>query len=528
MTKFLYTASALGMALVSQAALAAGSAADTVANLVGQVEVLKEQLHSIQQQLEALKAESAADREALAQETEIREAAVKAARDANLAVGGQNVFENGTVKMMPPANPKAAESATHRFSMTSADGTWSIAPTGRIHLDVGGFLNQKAESSTGPGTAASGKLSSGVNARRARIGITGKAMGDFTYTLILDAGGGSGDATAAINEARFGYTGIRNTIIEFGYGSQYFTLEDATSSNDIMFMERSTPTTLATNFNSGDPRGTAGFRAWENNWWFGAYLTSSTPNITHSLTNRGFGAYERFTYQPYQAELASLHVGVGSAQVFEIPNSGPGTAASFTMSDRPENRIDGTSLLSTGSLGTVTNPVTSVGVYDFETAATYGSLFYQGEYFHYVVERRGKPKAQFDGAYAQVSYTIGGRRVYMPATGAYSGVNPITPFSPTTGGMGAFEFAARISYVDLVDRYNSSVLATAQPFMVNGGRQVNYTAALNWFLNSNMLVKLDFIHTNIDKDNAITATSPVPTGAGIKLDAVIARFQAMF
>ncbi len=524
MRRFLYTTSALALALMAGPALAA----DTGADMARQIQALQEQLRTMQQQLDALKASDAANREALAQETATREAAVKAERDANLASGGQNVFENGTVKMVPPANPKTAESATHRFAMTSADGTWSIAPTGRIHFDVGGFVRQDAEGTTGPGTAAGGKLSSGINARRARLGITGKAMNDFTYTLILDAGGGSGDGAATINETRFGYTGIRNTVIEIGYGSQYFTLEEATSSNDIMFLERSSPTTLATNFNSGDPRGAVGFRTWENNWWFGAYLTSSAPNVTHSLTNRGFGAYERFTYQPFQTELTSLHVGVSSAQVFEIPNTGPGTAASFTMNDRPENRIDGTSLLNTGPLGTVANPVTGVQVYDFETAAAYGSLFYQGEYFHYVVDRRGKPKAQFDGAYAQISYTIGGRRIYTPATGAYSGINPITPFSPKTGGMGAFEFGARISYVDLVDHYNSSLPALAQPNMVNGGRQTNYTAALNWFWNSNMLVKLDYIHTNIDKANPIATAGAIPTGAGLKLDAVVARFQAMF
>ena len=78
------------------------------------------------------------------------------------------------------------------------------------------------------------------------------------------------------------------------------------------------------------------------------------------------------------------------------------------MGDRPENRIDGTQLLTTGALGTIANPVTGVQVYAAETAATYGSLFYQGEYFRYAVERSGKPKAHFDDAYAQISYTIGG------------------------------------------------------------------------------------------------------------------------
>lgn len=524
MRKISYATSALALTLLAGPAFAA----ETPAERARQIQALQEQLRVIQQQLEAMKASSAAQQEAIDKEIAAREAAVLAAREANLAAGGQTVFENGLVKTIPPANPKVAESGTHRFTMTSPDGNWSIGPTGRIHFDVGGFLNQEPEGSTGPGTTAGGKISSGVNVRRARLGIAGKAMGDFTYSLILDAGGGDGDSTAYINEARFGYTGIRNTVLEIGYGAQYFTLDEATSSNDIMFLERSTPATLASNFNSGDPRAAAGFRTWETNWWFAAYLTASAPNVVHRLTNRGFGAYERATYQIVQTELTSLHVGVGGAQVFQAPNTGPGTAASFTMGDRPENRIDGTQLLSTGALGTVANPVTGVQVYDFETAATYENLYYHGEYFRYVVDRRGKPAAKFDGAYAQISYTIGGRRIYSPATGAYSGVNPVTPFSPNKGGMGAFEFAARISYADLVDHYTSSLTAASQPFMVNGGRQTNYTAGLNWHWNSNMLVKLNYIHSNIDKANPVTATNPRPVGAGLELDAVIARFQAMF
>ena len=64
--------------------------------------------------------------------------------------------------------------------------------------------------------------------------------------------------------------------------------------------------------------------------------------------------------------------------------------------------------------------------------------------------------------------------------------------------------------------------------MVNGGRQTNLTLGLNWFWNSNMLVKLNYIHTNIDKANPVTVPGGTPIGAGLALDAVVARFQAMF
>ena len=180
-----------------------------------------------------------------------------------------------------------------------------------------------------------------------------------------------------------------------------------------------------------------------------------------------------------------------------------------------------------GALGTAANPVTSAQVYGVEAAAALGSFFMQGEYLHDVVKRR-LDSVNVGGGYVQASYTIGGRRTYVPASGAYSGVNPITPFSPKNNGWGAFEFAARVSYMDLVDNYSSSLLAIDQPFMVNGGRQTNYTLGFNWFWNSNMLWKFNFIHTEFDKANPITAASALPIPLGLSLDTFAARFQFMF
>lgn len=522
-TRFVFAAAAV----MAAAAPVPAGAAETAADLAQQIQVLREQLDRMQEQLNALQASEAAGREALAKETAAREAAEKLAREQNLAAGGRNVIEAGSVKMIPPETPKVTESSSHRFALSSADGAWTIAPTGRVHFDMGVYLSQKPEGTTGPGTAAGGRLTSGVNARRARLGVSGRAMGDFTYALVLDAGGAT-DGTAQINEARIGYTGFRNTVLEIGYGAQNFMLDESTSSNDIMFMERPSPVTIGGSFNAGDPRASMGFRTWESNWFLAAYLTSSTPNVTHALTERGFGAYQRLTYNIIQNDLQSVHIGVNAAQVFDPPESGPTAAASFTLSDRPEIRVDPTTLLNTGALGTAANPVTSAQVYGVEAATALGSFFMQGEYLRYVVNRRLGPAVNTGGGYVQASYTIGGRRRYVASSGAYSGVNPITPFSPRTNGWGAFEFAARVSYTDLVDHYNSSIPAIDQPYMVNGGRQTNLTLGFNWFWNSNMLWKFNYVHTEFDKANPISAANPLPIPLGLSLDVLAARMQFVF
>jgi phosphate-selective porin OprO/OprP len=506
---------------------APGRAAD--GDMARQVQALQEQLRALQQQIDALKASDVASKEAIAKETEAREESEKAAREAALEQGGTLVFDRGRAKVVPAQNPKVVQSGTNRFTLSSADNAWTIAPTGRLHFDFGGYFSQKPEGATGPGTVAGGKLTGGINVRRARLGVTGRALNDFTYSLILDAGGAT-DGAATINTASIGYTGIRNTIIEAGYMASFYTLDEATSSNDILFVERATPAALASAFNAADPRGQAGFRTWESRWWLGAYMTFSAPNTQHALTRRQLGAYQRFVYRPYEDGVDTFLVGVGAAQVFDVPNSGVGTAASVTMSERAENRVDPTNILNTGALGTLANPVTGVQVYNLESAGNFGGVYYQGEYFRYNIDRRGKTTAKMDGGYAQISYTIGGRRNYSANSGTFGGVNPITPFSPLKGDMGAFEFAARVSIADLVDQFDPTVLASAPVNFnaVNGGKQTNYTLGLNWYWNSNMLWKLNYIHTDFDRVTARTAAIPTPIPAGLEMDAWVGRFQVMF
>ena len=266
-------ATLLATTALSTALLAApASAADNAANTAAQIQMLQEQLRMLQQQLDGLKAADEAAKDAIA-------------REAKERIASTNAITNAA----PAPAPKVTESGTHRFTLSSADGNWTIAPTGRIHFDVGGYLDQKPQSTTGVGTDAGGKLTSGLNVRRARLGVTGKAMGDFTYSLILD-GGGSTDNATLINTASIGYTGIANTILEVGYMASYFTLDETTSSNDIIFLERATPAAVTAGINVGDPRANLGFRTWGPNWWFGAYLTGSKPGDTHALTQRTLGA----------------------------------------------------------------------------------------------------------------------------------------------------------------------------------------------------------------------------------------------
>jgi phosphate-selective porin OprO/OprP len=443
-----------------------------------------------------------------------------------------------TEKNPPNAKPqpKVVQSASNKFALESADGQYSIGLTGRIHADIGDYVGFDPKSKeVGPQN-----LNSGFNLRRARIGVTGKAAGDFTYTFIYDGGGSSDQLNAGnntIQSAQVGYTGIKNTILEFGYSDTFFTLDESTSSNDIMFMERAAPANVATGVNAGDFRSNVGGRWFDDRLWIGAYFTGPSSGQAHNV-GESIGAFERVAYQVLQDDNYSLHVGAGVDEIIKAPGGGPLTANTITLSDRPELRVDTTSLLSTGAIGSIINGVNhsiSGGyIADLELAGGFGPFYAQGEYFHYSIDRLGAPTADFDGGYGEISYSLTGEtRKYNKAAGAYGGLVPAHAFSPKDGYWGAWEIAGRVSYVDLTSNFTAGVpvSATSQPFAINGGKETGFTAGINWYPNSYMRFMLNYIHTDFDKANPATVTvagigtTVIGAPVGATVDAIAFRTQ---
>ncbi len=373
------------------------SAADSTA---AQIKQLQDQLRAMQAQLEALQAKDTAEQQQLdqikaerAEDLRVKMAAEAAAREEAQRNGARVVFQDGKqVLLPPPPGPRVVEPANHRFQMSSGDGAWTIAPTGRVHMDFGGYLNQKPEAAQTLGVGDN-RLTSGVDARRARLGVTGKAMNDFTYALILDAGGTT-DNDTLLNTALVSYTGFRNTSIDVGYSAQFGVMEEAMSSNDILFIERSTPTTLASSYGAGDPRFGAGARNWDGHYFVAAYITASRPGDQHQNTFRNWNGLVRASYQVIQEDTKSLHIGGGVIATLQVPNAGPGTPRSLTFSDRPELRIDPSNFINTGALGTLANPVKSSQVYSAEVAGTYRAWYFQGVRRQIIWDRCGRDLAE--------------------------------------------------------------------------------------------------------------------------------------
>ena len=522
-------------ALFASPVLAAGppsnSSASDAQALRAQVAQLTALVQSIsqrdQQQIQALSAQVAALQARLDQAQQAQASNLQALpRAAQNATTHAEVDQSKSPPDQQRAEPRIVQNAARRFELQSSDGAYSIGLTGDIQFDAGVYSSFHPDSDhVGPQG-----LSNGVNARRARIGVTGVAASNFAYALVYDAGNSSDQTPKGIETAQIVYTGLRGAAIELGYSNTFFTLDQSTSSNDTLFLERASPSNIATNFNAGDARSNAGVRFFSDRYWIGGYVTGPASGDSHALTAERLGAFERVAVQALKGNDYTLHLGVGFDQLLQAPNTGNGTPNVLSLSDQPELRIDPTTFLNTGTMGTATTPVTGGYVLDFETAATYRNFFWQGEYYMYQVDRENVANADFQGGYGEVSWTLTGEHhKYNPQAASYFRISPRNPFSFKNGGLGAWELAARISYVDLNSNFIPGTVLSANPGAVDGGIQRGYTFGVNWYPNDLIRFMLDFDHIVYSKDNgAVTPGAPLGSEVGASFNAVALRAQVAY
>jgi phosphate-selective porin OprO and OprP len=532
------------------ALLSAVAPAAAVAQSADRIDAIEQQIHGMETELRQLKAELRQSRAAAARSRaalhQAQAAAAQAVASESKAVAAAAQAQAvaaapPTLPAVPPKpGPHAVQTGGNRFGIESADGQNSIYLTGRLHFDTGDYLDYNPASKF----AAVRDLNSGVNARRARLGITGTFLGDWQYTLIYDFGGasdegpgGAGTTTGGIQTAELTYNGFNKgplpLAFDLGYMDTPFMLDEATSSNDIMFMERASIQTVASGIFANDFRSALGVRSNNDRYWAGVYLTGPQSGATHT-TGEQYGSFGRATYQVLQGPDYSVHLGADAGGLLKPPTVGG--VDTISLSDRPELRLDPTSILTTGALGTAAHPVEDAQVYGVEGAAGWRNLFLQGEYYHINVDRLGLAANGFDGGYIETSLTITGeQRKYLAATGAYSSITPDRPFEPWSQnyGLGAWELAFRYSTIDLNSDFTPGVVPAATSNAVGGGRQTVYAAGLNWYPNANIRFLFDYLHGDINKKFSTAAGGGVagtPLGApvGGTFDALAMRMQFAF
>jgi phosphate-selective porin OprO/OprP len=420
-------------------------------------------------------------------------------------------------------------------TIASADGNFSATLHGILQLD-GAIYSQKG---TLPAAAAGSDLNSGTNFRRARIGMDGKLFGNFDYNLVFDFGGAGtepgavGNPGADLYEGWIQYSGYKlageyPVRLRIGAFAPNLGLEDAGSVLGSLFLERPSSSQIARSIAGADQR-IGGQIQSNGDHWSAAFAVTGAKVGDAPTFDEQLGYTGRIAGTPFFGQDWRIHVGVNGSYVEKPAQTAAlSDADAFSLSDRPELRIDGTQLITTGSLD-----LSHASQYGAELAYQKGPFLIQSEYFQYQLDRRipiaGASNPHFDGWYAEAAWSLtGDARRYNTVTAAFDGPGVAHPLDVAHNQWGALELAARYSDTDL--NYNAGLAGSATPLGgVRGGDQKIWAASVNWYPNQAVKFAVQYQYVNIDRlASAVTGTIPVGGEIGQKYSAVAFRSQFAF
>jgi phosphate-selective porin OprO/OprP len=330
-----------------------------------------------------------------------------------------------------------------------------------------------------------------VDFRRARLTARGEAFDVVQYAIGFDF------ALAGRPSFLDVFVGVHDLpyldTVRVGHYFEPFSLERMTQNRYNTFMERSLADALAPGRNLGITTyhtvGEEELATWALGWF-----ASNSDDFGDQFTDTGGQAVTgRATWLPFYDDASGgrSYVHLGGGYSYRTPSNG-----SFTFLSFPEARAGTPSaanvppFVDTGAI-----PADHDQRLGAEFAWIAGPLSFQAEYMYVPVEQLGGPELQFHGAYAYVSYFLTGEhRPYLKRYGIHDRVIPFENFfrvrscdGPIVSGRGAWEVAARWSYIDLTDEN------------ILGGVENNATLGLNWYLNPYTRVKWEYIHIDLDR-----------------------------
>ena len=349
--------------------------------------------------------------------------------------------------------------------LESADGEFKLKLGGRIHNDWAAAFSSDSLRDDFSDVSA---VDTGVNLRRARLSLAGTIYRSVVFKADYDFAGGDAD----FKDVYVGLVGLPavGTLI-IGHVKEPFSLEEIVSSNHVTFLERGLPNALATSRNTGilltntaaDERATwavGGFRDVDD---FGSgFGEDSLYNLTGRITGLPF----------YAADGTQLlHVGLSYSHQFRNDDA-------VRFRSRPESSLYEVRLVDTGSV-----VADGVDLLSPEVAVVMGPLSLQAEYMQAWVDAAGD-NPRWHGYYAFVSYFLTGEsRAYESDKGIFGRIRPRSDFAVDGSGWGAWEVALRYSNLDLEQE---------------GGELDDVTLGLNWYLNPNARVMLNYVHADVD------------------------------
>ena len=377
------------------------------------------------------------------------------------------------------------------FRVESTDGKFKTKFGGRIMVDFASISSPSRnfvdQVSNNEGSRLTG---SGAEFRRARLFVQGTVYDDFYFKAQYDFAD-SRNGTVGFRDV---YVGMQHLPgvghIRVGHQKEPFSLEEQTSSKYITFMERALPNDFSPSRNTGIMAYNAPLHK-RLYWGIGVF---------YNTDNTGAFAYNNFQDWNLSARLAGtplyrekgkklVHLGFSYSHQFRNVN-----AFRLRYRQRPEAHITSARTVNTGLTRINTS---SIDLINPEFALVWGPFSLQAEYMLSLpAASRNTPANRnifltgsnptFQGAYAYVSYFLTGEhRRYKQSAAAFDRIKPKHNFSMKGRGWGAWEVAARWSYLNL------------QSKGVAGGIENDFTFGLNWYATPNIRWMFNYVYASV-------------------------------
>ena len=328
-------------------------------------------------------------------------------------------------------------------------------------------------------------IGNGTSIRRARFAVKGQIDESWYGEFDMDLANG----LVELKDALIRYTGIPNLDLQVGNFKENFSIQRNTTSRYLQFMERPMVCSALT------PSRHLGINAkYAKDWlWIsaGAFTqevagseewTNVADNNKDFGRNAGYSLTTKVVFRPlYKLDNASLHIGAAYSYRTTKVSQATGEWGTYRASARNSTSINRKKYMDTNNLkGYDHNNLWTV-----ELAGHWNGLRYEAAYVGDNVRFNddGVSSINFSGWYAQAGYLLfGGRQRYDANGGKYTKIKPGKKW-------GDLELCFRYEFLDL----------NAPERKVFGGSAEAYTVGLNWWVNNNVKVQLNYQYNNNDR-----------------------------
>ena len=328
-------------------------------------------------------------------------------------------------------------------------------------------------------------IGNGTSIRRARFAVKGQIDENWYGEFDMDLANG----LVELKDAIVRYTGVPHLELQVGNFKENFSIQRNTTSRYLQFMERPMVCSALT------PSRHLGVNAkWAKDWlWFsaGAFTqevagaeewTNVADNNKDFGRNAGYSLTTKLVLRPlYKLDNASLHIGAAYSYRTTKVSMATGEWGTYRASARNSTSINRKKYLDTNNLKDFDHN----NLWTVELAGHWGGLRYEAAYVADNVRFKAKDAvpANLSGWYAQAGMLLfGGHQRYDANGGKYTKIKPGKKW-------GDVELCARYEFCNL----NCSAAN------VYGGAAEAYAVGLNWWVNNNVKMQLNYQFNNNDR-----------------------------